>query len=67
MMVFLNYLILFLVDPGTKAVVWDRYKGVLPKAVGEGTHFRIPLMQVLSNIKNKFIQSNLIVSNHNGC
>ncbi|KAK8803559.1 hypothetical protein WA158_001253 [Blastocystis sp. Blastoise] len=33
------------VDGGQRAVMFDRFKGVLPKVIGEGTHFRIPLIQ----------------------
>lgn len=35
-----------LVDGGERAVIFDRFRGVLPKVIGEGTHFRIPLIQV---------------------
>ena len=30
---------------GTDAVMFDRFRGVLPKAIGEGTHFLIPFVQ----------------------
>ena len=33
------------VDGGKSAVMFDRFRGVLPKAVGEGTHFLIPFVQ----------------------
>jgi len=33
------------VDGGQSAVMFDRFRGVLPKAVGEGTHFLIPFIQ----------------------
>mmetsp|Transcript_38182 Transcript_38182/g.96646 ORF Transcript_38182/g.96646 Transcript_38182/m.96646 type:complete len:282 (-) Transcript_38182:505-1350(-) len=36
---------LFNVDGGERAVIFDRFRGVLPETVGEGTHFRIPLIQ----------------------
>lgn len=36
----------FLVDGGKRAVIFDRIRGVLPKTIGEGTHFRIPFIQV---------------------
>lgn len=32
-------------DGGERAVVFDRFKGVLKKSVGEGTHFKIPFIQ----------------------
>ena len=35
-----------IVDGGERAVIFDRFRGVLPKTVGEGTHFRIPFIQV---------------------
>lgn len=43
MMVFLE--ILVIVDGGKRAIIWDRFRGLLPKSLGEGTHFRIPLIQ----------------------
>jgi regulator of protease activity HflC (stomatin/prohibitin superfamily) len=36
----------FLVDAGTKAVVFDKFQGIQQKTVGEGTHFKIPFIQV---------------------
>ena len=33
------------VDGGQAAVMFDRFRGVLPVAVGEGTHFLIPFIQ----------------------
>merc|ERR1711966_158690 len=33
------------VDGGKAAVMFDRFRGVLPKAVGEGTHFLVPFIQ----------------------
>ena len=33
------------VDGGERAVMYDRIQGVLPVAVMEGTHFRIPWLQ----------------------
>lgn len=33
------------VDGGERAVIFDRFRGVLPETVGEGTHFRIPWVQ----------------------
>lgn len=36
---------LYTVDGGERAVMYDRIQGVLPKAVTEGTHFRVPWLQ----------------------
>ncbi|KXZ52877.1 hypothetical protein GPECTOR_8g258 [Gonium pectorale] len=36
---------LYNVDGGERAIVFDRFRGVLPEPVGEGTHFRIPWVQ----------------------
>ena len=33
------------VDGGERAVMYDRIQGVLPVAVTEGTHFRVPWLQ----------------------
>lgn len=32
-------------DGGERAIIFDRFRGVLPEQVGEGTHFRIPWVQ----------------------
>lgn len=32
-------------DGGERAVLFDRFRGVLPKTKGEGTHFLIPILQ----------------------
>ncbi|KAK1262985.1 hypothetical protein QJS04_geneDACA011861 [Acorus gramineus] len=37
---------LYTVDGGERAVIFDRLRGVLPEAVSEGTHFRVPWLQV---------------------
>eukprot|EP01031_Cornospumella_fuschlensis_P045270 gene45270-55383_t len=37
---------LFDVDAGTRAVIFDKINGIQEKVVGEGTHFRIPYIQV---------------------
>eukprot|EP01031_Cornospumella_fuschlensis_P039255 gene39255-47774_t len=37
---------LFDVDAGTRAVIFDKINGIQDKVVGEGTHFRIPYIQV---------------------
>ncbi|CAA7046550.1 unnamed protein product [Microthlaspi erraticum] len=36
---------LYTVDGGERAVLFDRFRGVLDQTVGEGTHFLIPLLQ----------------------
>lgn len=36
---------MYTVDGGERAIIFDRFKGVLPKVVGEGTHFAIPWVQ----------------------
>jgi len=36
---------LYTVDGGEKAVLFDRFRGVLDQTVGEGTHFLIPWLQ----------------------
>lgn len=33
------------VDGGERAVLFDRFRGVLPDASGEGTHFLVPWVQ----------------------
>lgn len=38
-------IILNLVDGGQRAVIFDRFTGVKPDVVGEGTHFLIPWVQ----------------------
>lgn len=35
----------FAVDGGERAVIFDRFSGVKPNVVGEGTHFIIPMIQ----------------------
>lgn len=35
----------YLVDGGHRAVIFDRFAGVKPTPVGEGTHFLIPWVQ----------------------
>jgi len=33
------------VDGGFRGVMYDRFRGILPEVAGEGTHFKIPLIQ----------------------
>ena len=35
------------VDAGTRGVIFDKFYGIQDKPVGEGTHFKIPLVQVV--------------------
>lgn len=46
---------LFLVDGGHRAVIFDRFRGVLPEVAGEGTHFLIPWVQrpIIFDIRSK--------------
>lgn len=34
------------VEGGHRAVVWDRFSGVKDQVYNEGTHFRVPFLQV---------------------
>eukprot|EP00245_Coleochaete_scutata_P008709 TRINITY_DN2711_c0_g1_i1.p1 TRINITY_DN2711_c0_g1~~TRINITY_DN2711_c0_g1_i1.p1 ORF type:complete len:283 (-),score=60.03 TRINITY_DN2711_c0_g1_i1:433-1281(-) len=36
---------LYTVDGGHRAVLFDRFRGVLPETTGEGTHFLVPWLQ----------------------
>lgn len=36
---------LYTVDGGQRAVLFDRFRGVLDDTIGEGTHFRVPWLQ----------------------
>ena len=38
------------VDAGKRAVIFDKLQGVQQVTIGEGTHFRIPYIQVKLNI-----------------
>lgn len=42
----INETCLYDVDGGQRAVMFDKFRGVLPDVIGEGTHFRIPILQV---------------------
>jgi len=37
--------LIFEVDGGSRAVIFDRFTGVKPYVIGEGTHFLIPWVQ----------------------
>ncbi|XP_033729446.1 prohibitin-like [Pecten maximus] len=46
---------LYNVDGGHRAVIFDRFRGVQEKVVGEGTHFMIPWVQkpIIFDIRSK--------------
>ncbi|OON17549.1 SPFH/Band 7/PHB domain protein [Opisthorchis viverrini] len=48
-------MVLYNVDGGHRAVIFDRFKGVHPDVVGEGTHFIIPWVQkpIIFDIRSK--------------
>jgi prohibitin 1 len=33
---------MLLVEPGTRAIIFDKFRGIQDGVIGEGTHFRIP-------------------------
>jgi prohibitin 1 len=37
--------VIYDVDGGERAVMYDAYRGILPEPIGEGTHFKIPYLQ----------------------
>ena len=39
------FFLLHLVEGGHRAVIFDRFRGVIPDVSGEGTHFLIPWVQ----------------------
>ena len=43
------------VDAGKRAVIFDKLQGVQQTTIGEGTHFRIPYIQVSSQLNHIFI------------
>ena len=44
-----NYLIKK-VDAGNRAVIFDKVQGIQKEVVGEGTHFKIPFLQVILSL-----------------
>lgn len=42
----LSEFFLYDVDAGNRAVIFDKFQGLQEKVVGEGTHFRIPFIQM---------------------
>merc|ERR1711942_222010 len=48
-------LVLYNVDGGQRAVIFDRFQGVRQSVIGEGTHFIIPWVQkpVIYDIRSK--------------
>ena len=51
----LDDFILSSVDGGHRAVIFDRFQGVKPDVIGEGTHFLIPWVQrpVIFDIRSR--------------
>lgn len=47
--------VLYSVDGGERAVMFDRFRGVLPEPVGEGTHVKIPFVQepIIMDIRSR--------------
>jgi prohibitin 1 len=43
--VFINSEVLYNVDGGERAVIFDRFRGILKEVKGEGTHVKIPYIQ----------------------
>ena len=37
-------------EAGHRALIYDHYRGIRDKVVGEGTHFLVPLLQVRDRI-----------------
>lgn len=35
---------IYTVDPGEKAIIFDKFKGLQDKIIGEGMHFYIPFV-----------------------
>jgi len=52
---------LYNVEPGHRAVIFDRFSGIKPNPVGEGTHFLIPAIQ-RAHIMDARIQYHTIVT-----
>jgi prohibitin 1 len=50
---------LSLVEPGHRGIIFDRFRGVLPEAVPEGTHFLIPWFQTVQHIDARNIPRNI--------
>ena len=46
---------LYNVEGGQRAVMFDQIRGVLPKAIGEGTSFKIPILQqpIIMDIRSR--------------
>lgn len=57
--IYCNYIILVfcfvVVDGGTRAVIFDKFRGVQDTVVGEGTHLRIPFIQepIIMDIRSR--------------
>lgn len=50
-----NNISIILVEPGTRAVIFDKVYGISQKVVSEGTHFKLPYIQVpvIMDIRSK--------------
>ncbi len=48
------------VDAGHRALIFDLYQGIKPTVYGEGTHFRIPILQrpILMDVRTRPKQVN---------
>jgi prohibitin 1 len=42
----LKIILYYKVDGGTRVVIFDKISGIQQKVVGEGTHFKVPFIQV---------------------
>lgn len=59
-------------DAGTRAVIFDKMRGIQDIVVGEGTHFKIPFFQVgfipvFFTSMELFNNSEFAGSYHHGC
>jgi hypothetical protein len=52
-----------IVDGGRRAVIFDKIRGIQTEVVSEGTHFRIPLIQVGSR-ENIFLGIKFLMLPH---
>jgi hypothetical protein len=46
MPLFSSCIVLLTVEPGHRAVMFDRFRGIMDEVSEEGTHFKIPFIQV---------------------
>eukprot|EP01118_Nematostelium_gracile_P012264 TRINITY_DN4451_c0_g1_i1.p1 TRINITY_DN4451_c0_g1~~TRINITY_DN4451_c0_g1_i1.p1 ORF type:complete len:284 (-),score=87.63 TRINITY_DN4451_c0_g1_i1:95-946(-) len=50
---------IYTVEPGYRAVIFDRFRGVLPHVSGEGMHLRIPIIQFITPYEVRTRYANL--------